>query len=184
MVKDTGGNMRSSVTGLLVAQGVIAVLFGIAALFWPALAMATFISLFGIFVLVWGVILLVSSLINANYRSLWWVDMVLALLLVGLGVFTLRNPDIATTTMILVVGFTLIARGVVDIVSGLFSREQDVVSNRWFIFITGALGLVLGIVVLNHPGAGGLAFIWALGLYAVLYGALTIGLASRIHSVK
>jgi len=42
--------------------------------------------------------------------------------------------------------------------------------------------LILGVVVLVHPVATGLVFVWALGLYAVLYGALNIALAFRVRA--
>lgn len=174
--------LRNNFAGLLVSQGVLAVLFGVAALFWPGLTLATFILLFGAFTLVWGVVLLVNSLMGSSYRSLWWVETLLAVLLVGLGVFLLRNPGVVIATLLLLVGFTLIARGIVDVVSGLFSSDKHVVDNRWFVIINGVLGLILGVIVLNYPVSSGLAFIWALGLYAVLYGALTVSLAFRIHT--
>ena len=41
---------------------------------------------------------------------------------------------------------------------------------------------MLGVVILAHPVATGLVFIWALGLYAVLYGALNIALAFRVRA--
>ena len=48
--------------------------------------------------------------------------------------------------------------------------------------IGGVLGLILGVVVLVNPVVTGLVFVWALGLYAVLYGALNIALAFRVRA--
>lgn len=174
-------SVRNSFAGLLVAQGVLAVLFGIAALFWPGLTAALFIGLFGVFALVWGVILVVSSFLGMGRKSLWWVETILAVLLVGLGIYLLRNPAITGAVIILLVGFTLVAKGLADVVTGLFAKDKEVTDNKWLFVLEGALGLVLGIVVLAHPVATGLVFIWALGLYAVLYGALNIALAFRVR---
>ncbi len=175
-------NARNSFAGLLVAQGVLTVLFGIAALFWPGLTAALFIGLFGVFALVWGLILVVSSFLGIGRKNLWWLETILAVLLVGLGVYLLRNPEVTGAVIILLVGFTLVAKGVTDIIMGLFSKDREVTDHRWIYVIGGVLGLVLGVVVLAHPVATGLVFIWALGLYAVLYGALNIALAFRIRA--
>lgn len=173
---------RNSFAGLLVAQGVLAVLFGIAALFWPGLTATVFIGLFGVFALVWGLILLISSFLGMGRKSLWWLETLLALLLVGLGVFLLRNPEVTGAVVILLVGFTLIAKGIADAITGIFSRDEDVADNKWLFVLEGILGVVLGVVVLVHPVASGLVFVWALGLYAVLYGALTVALAFRVRA--
>lgn len=175
-------NVRNSFAGLLVAQGVLAVLFGIAALFWPGLTAVLFIGLFGLFALVWGLILVISSFLGIGRKSLWWLETLLAVLLVGLGVYLLRNPEVTGAVIILLVGFTLIARGIADVITGLFSKEKEVIDNRGLVVIGGVLGLILGVVVLAHPVTTGLVFIWALGLYAVLYGALNIALAFRVRS--
>lgn len=174
--------VRDQLAGLLVAQGVVAVLFGIAALFWPGLTATLFISLFGVFVVVWGLISLVHSLLKMGRSSLWWLELIFSVLVVGLGVFLLRNMEVTLAVVILLVGFTLIVRGIVDFVTGLFSREAEVREARSFYVVGGVLGVVAGAIILAHPVSTGLVFVWALGLYLLLQGALTIGLAFRLRS--
>jgi len=41
------------------------------------------------------------------------------------------------------------------------------------------VSLIAGIVVLRQPVAGGIAFVWVLGLYALISGPLMIALASE-----
>lgn len=173
---------RDTLAGVLVVEGVMAALFGIAALFWPGLTAAVFIKLFGVFVLVWGLVSLVHSFLGIGRSNLWWVESIFSLAALGLGIFLLRNPDVSAAVIILTVGFTLIARGVVDVLVGLFSGDADVKANRWFYLILGAFGVVAGVTVLAHPVASGLVFVWALGFYMLMSGALNIGLAFRVRS--
>ncbi len=174
--------LRDRLAGALVAQGVLAVLFGIVVLVWPGLSASVFVSLFGVLVLVWGLVSLVRSLLGIGRSSLWWLESIFSLLAVGLGVYLLRNPDVTIAVIIMLVAFTLIVRGIVDFLVGLFSKDDDVVENRWFYIIAGVLGVALGAVVLAHPAASGLVFIWAFGLYLVLSGAANIGLAFRVRA--
>lgn len=173
---------RDALAGVLVVEGVITALFGIAALFWPSLTAVVFIKLFGVFVLVWGLVSLVHSLLGIGRSGLWWVESIFSVAALGLGVFLLRNPDISAAVMILMVGFTLIGRGVVDVLTGLFVKDADVTQNRWFYIIMGVVGFAAGIAVLAHPVASGLVFIWALGFYMLMSGALNIGLAFRVRN--
>ena len=48
--------------------------------------------------------------------------------------------------------------------------------------MTGLLGLVAGVIVLAQPVASGLAFVWIVGLYTVLQGAMVIAIALRARA--
>lgn len=173
---------RDAAAGVFVTEGVLVALFGIAALFWPGLSVALFIALFGIFVLVWGVTGLAHSFLGIGRSGLWWVETVFSVLVIALGVFVLRNPESTLSIVILLVGFTLVVRGIVDVVVGLFDNDRDVRENRGIYIALGALGVLAGIVILLYPVASGLVFVWALGFYMLMYGAMKIGLAFRVRS--
>lgn len=168
--------------GLLVTQGVVAIAFGIVALFWPGLTASLFVSMFGIFILILGVVGFIFSLLSVGRVNLWWLQMLFNLLIIGLGVYLLRNPQVTAQAIILLTGFTLVAHGIVDAISGLFSKDHDVVNNRWMFIIGGILGIVSGVIIISYPVATGLMFVWALGLYMLLRGGLDIGLAFRLRA--
>jgi uncharacterized membrane protein HdeD (DUF308 family) len=168
--------------GLVVAQGVLAVLAGIAMLFWPAATAVLLVVIFGIFVLVWGIIGLVQSLLGIGKISTWWLELAFSILAIGLGVFLLRNTEVGLALFILLIGFTFIIRGVVDLLTAFFSRDEQVREARALFVVTGILGLVAGVIVLSQPVASGLAFIWIVGLYTVLQGSMMIAIALRARS--
>ena len=123
--------LSDSVVGLIVAQGVMAILFGIAALFWPDTTVRVFAVLFGAFVLVWGITLLIQSLFNMSKKNLWWLELIFGVLALGLGVFLVRNPTVTLAWLILMIGFTFIVRGIVDVIQAFFSKDEAVKGNRW-----------------------------------------------------
>lgn len=170
--------------GLLVAEGVVAILAGLALLLWPAASVVIMVALFGVFVLVWGIVELVKGLLSIGKVSTWWLHLIFSVLVIALGVFLLRNLEITIAAFILLIGFTFIARGIVDILVGFFSKDKEVRENRALIIVMGVLGLVSGVAVLAFPVATGLAFIWVTGLYAILLGALTLVYAGRTQPVK
>ena len=165
--------------GLLVAEGVVAILAGLALLLWPGASLVILIVLFGVFVLIWGIVELVKSLLSMGKVGTWWLSLIFSLLVIGLGVFLLRNVDITIAVFILLIGFTFVARGLMDILIGFFGKEKEVRENRMLFFIMGIIGVVAGIVVFSQPVASGLVFIWVVGLYAILQGALTLAYALK-----
>ena len=42
------------------------------------------------------------------------------------------------------------------------------------------MSVVFGILLLIWPGAGLVAFVWLIGAYAIVYGALLVGLSLRL----
>lgn len=164
--------------GLGIAFGVVSILFGILALFWPGLTVGLLIVLFGVFVLLWGIVGLISSLASISSDKFWWLELIFSLLAVGLAVYLLRNPETAATIFVFFIGLTFLVRGVVDIVEGIFDGSRKG-GNRVFSIILGVLGIVAGVITLAHPVSAGLVVVWVIGLYAVLYGSLLIAFAFR-----
>lgn len=175
--------LKSQAWGLIVTQGVLAILAGIALLFWPGISIALVAVLLGVFVLVWGIVGLVRSLIGIGRLDLWWVELLFSILLIGAGAFLLRNTALGVEIIILLAGLALIVRGLVDLVQGFFNKDSDVQEARALYVILGVIGLAAGIATLVYPAAAGVAFIWVTGIYAVLYGAILLAIALRTRSM-
>jgi len=171
--------LSSQMTGLLVSEGVLAILAGIAMLFWPGLTLVFLIVIFGIYILVWGIIELIRSLLSIGKNGTWWLELIFSVLLIGLGVFLLRNTLITLALVILLVGFTFIVRGIIDLLMAFFSQDRQVKEDRTFLIISGIIGLVAGVITLSQPIASGIAFVWIVGLYAVLSGSLLVARAVK-----
>lgn len=178
MAKQQESSLDRQLWGLGIATGVVAILFGILALFWPGMTVGLLIVMFGVFVLVWGVVGLITSLTRIGDDKFWWLEVIFSLLAIGLAVYLLRNPAVAAGIFVLLIGLTFLVRGVVDLLEGLFDSNRTG-GNRALAIVLGGLGIVAGIITLNYPVSAGLAVVWIIGLYAVLYGSLLIAFSFR-----
>ncbi len=181
MAKNDDSSVAKQLLGLVIAQGVLAILFGVVALFLPGLTVALLLLFFGIFVLVWGIVTLIVSLSRIGSFKFWWLELLFSLLAIGLAVYVLRNPADTALFFVVVIGLTFLVRGLIDLLQGLFGKEDDK-DTRIFHSIVGVLGVVAGIIALVHPVSAGVAVVWVVGLYAVLYGALTIAFAFKAQN--
>lgn len=159
----------------LIVQGIFTILFGIAAVFWPGLTSATLLYIFAIFLLVDGVLGLVMGLTNlSRWKSaLWWI--ILGMVQLGVGIFLVRNPEVSFETLIMLFGIIFAVRGAVDIFRALV--HDGSATARTMTAIMGVLGMVVGFILFNQPVAGGVAFVWVLGLYALIAGPVIIAMA-------
>lgn len=181
MAKQQVTPVEKQLWGLGIATGVVAILFGVLALFWPGLTVGLLVLMFGVFVLVWGIVGLIVSLSSISTDKFWWLELIFSLLAVGLAVYLLRNPATAAELFVLFIGLTFLVRGVVDILEGLFDAGRTG-GNRVLGVVLGALGLVAGVITLTYPVSAGLAVVWIIGLYAVLYGSLLIAFSFRAQA--
>lgn len=181
MAKQELSPLAKQLWGLAIAQGVLAILFGVAALFWPGLTVALLILLFGIFVLIWGIVGIIVSLASTGTNRFWWLELLFSLLAVGLAVYVLRNPVDTAAIFVFFIGITFLVRGVIDVLLGLFDRTSTS-NDRIFRLIVGIVGIVAGGITLVHPVSAGVAVVWVIGLYAVLYGSLLIAFAFKAQN--
>jgi uncharacterized membrane protein HdeD (DUF308 family) len=165
--------------GALALRGMVAILFGLAAVFWPGLTIVTLVYLFGGYVLASGLVNLVVGLTNLNGAGVSFWGRILVMIIgaaeLGVGVYLLRHPHVSFATFILLIGLTLIVRGLFDLFAGIFGEGSA--TYRVTMIAGGLLAGVAGVVLLLQPASGGVAFVWLLGLYALIVGPLLLALA-------
>jgi uncharacterized membrane protein HdeD (DUF308 family) len=149
-------------------------------LFWPGLTLLTLVYLFTAFVIGLGFMEVMNGLMNIQRRSTWWVTLLVGLASLGVGVYLVRHLDVSFRTFILLIGLLLIARGILDIASSFVERATT--PSRVLLILAGVAALIAGIVILFQPVAGGVAFVWVLGLFAMIYGALTLALSFELRN--
>ena len=105
------------------------------------------------------------------------MDLLLSFLELGIGVYLVRHIGVTLATFILLVGVSFVVRGVVEVIRAFVDASAS--NHRVLLGLGGLVSLIAGIVVLRQPVAGGIAFVWVLGLYALISGPLMIALASE-----
>lgn len=167
------------VQGSLVLHGILALVFGFTAVFWPSLTLQILVYLFGVYILVAGVLHVVHGMSTVDKADWWFLNAVLGVVELGFGVYLLRHPSVTFKTFILLVGLALIIRGVIELVSSLFSEVGNSIS-RTLTVLAGLLAIVAGIIVLDQKQSAGVAFVWILGVYAIVVGAMQVAVARKL----
>ena len=172
-----GSQLASSFWWTLTLRGIAAIIFGIAAVFWPGLTLVTLVYIFAAFILMSGIVSLVQGIAGIRTKgSSWLLMLIIGLIEVGVGVYLLRHPMVTFATIILLIGLVLIVRGVIEGVGTLIEKNVDA-TQRTLVMVASIISVVVGIIVLLQPAASGVAFVWILGLYALITGPILVALS-------
>jgi uncharacterized membrane protein HdeD (DUF308 family) len=164
-----------------VVLGIASVLFGFAALIWPGLTIGVMAALMAILFAVYGIVDIVVGIKRVKIDTLTGVlTVLLGVLQLGIAVYLFhhRGSGLTIALFVLLIAIGFIVRGVI----GVFSAFSSEVSSgwRWVNVILGLLYIIAGIYIINYPVQGSLAFVWVLGLLALITGPLYIALGLEL----
>ena len=174
----TGLTPLRAKSGWIVALGVVYLIAGFVALGSVVLATVATVLVVGVMMIISGV----AEVINAFQLKSWgkfllWA--LLGLLYIFAGFVTFENPLLAAALLTLMLGFALVASGVMRLVLAFSMKE----GTPWlWVVVSGLITLALGIIILLHWPVSGLYILGIfLGIDLVFAGVswISVGLGLR-----
>jgi uncharacterized membrane protein HdeD (DUF308 family) len=166
--------------GLVVLRGAMAFLFGLFALIWPEITVLAFALLFGVYALADGIGLLVDAFRNPH-RSNRGMRILGGVLGVLAGLIAIIWPGLTVAALAIIVGVWAVVTGVTEIVVAIRLRKQ--IEGELMLGLAGLLSTVFGILVLAWPLAGAVTIASIIGIFALVYGVVLIGLGLRLRGL-
>jgi uncharacterized membrane protein HdeD (DUF308 family) len=152
-----------------VLGGVASIAFGVLALLAPATALFVISVFFAASVLVDGAAAL-SGAFQHRDKDGWRVMALLGVLGVLVGGYALLVPPAAVAAFVAVVAFQAILLGVLTAMLGW--RVRRVAEGEWILYLTGALSVGFGLMVLAEPAAGSFSVVAIVAFWAIVTGVM------------
>jgi len=163
---------------MIVIRGLLAILFGLIALFWPGFTLLLLILTFGAYAIVDGVFAMLSGLVSSKYSPRWWVFLLEGVISVAAGVFAIMRPGLTGSVLVALIAAWAILTGAFEI--GAAARLRREITNEWMLALGGFVSIVLGVLLFFQPATGGLVITLMIGAYALIFGILLVGLGFRL----
>jgi len=164
----------------LAIRGIAAVVFGLLALFWPPTAFVALVLVFGAYAIVDGIFNLVAA-VRAPHTGRRWGPLVFeGIVSLIVGMITLLWPRISAFALVMFIAAWSIVTGIAEVVAAIRLRKQ--IRGEWLLALSGILSLALGVLLFLAPAAGALVLTIWIGAYAVVFGAVMVGLSLRLRS--
>jgi len=167
---------------IFALRGVAAILFGVLAFASPGITLATLVLLFGAYAFVDGVSLIIAlARGDAGARRHAWSVAIMGALGIVASIVTFVWPGITALTLLYLVAIWAITMGVFQVVAAIALRRE--IEGEFWMGLGGVMSVVFGVLLVVSPGTGLVALVWLVGAWAIVFGASSLGLAYRLHSV-
>jgi len=166
---------------LFVLRGIAACIFGVLLLARPGPSLAALVLLFGAYALVDGVLAVWTAIAGRKIYDGWWVLLLIGLIGVAVGIMTFMTPGITALALLYYIAFWAIFRGILEISTAIRLRKE--IEGEWLLILGGVASVVFGVLLLARPGAGALAVITLIAVYALVVGITLVILAFKVRGL-
>lgn len=161
----------------LITRGVIAILFGLIAIFMPGLTLQFLVLFFGAYIFLDGaLILFVGFKLKSLLLSL---EGAIGLLV---GAYTFFYTTQAFMIFLLVVGVWAILTGILEVIAS-FELRRTIRDEIWLFFV-GVVSILFGTLVFVRPVIPALALSYLIGVYAIMFGVFLFALGQKLKNYK
>lgn len=165
----------------VLLRGILAILFGLIALFTPGTALLALVFVFGAYAIIDGITAVATGIRHRTSESHWVWQIVQGVVSVIAGVIAFAWPGVTVLAILFVIAFWSIVNGITEIAESFAMRKRGTGSWGWML-AAGIISVLFGIVLVIQPGAGLVTLLWFVGAYSVAYGAIVLVLAFRLRS--
>lgn len=160
--------------------GIASLVFGILAFAQPGIALLVLSMFFAAAILVDGVVNAIGA-IQHRSREGWWLLLAFGILGIIAGGYLLLVPPASMLVFIWLVAFMALLNGFTLISLGWRIRKE--IHGEWVLYLTGALSVLFGLLILFRIELGGLTIVYLIATWAVIIGVLRIVFALRARSL-
>jgi uncharacterized membrane protein HdeD (DUF308 family) len=162
-------------------RGLAAIIFGILALVVPSITIIVLIAFFGAYALVDGIVAVYLAIRGRENNRNWGWLLVEGIAGILIGILTFRWPGVTGIVLLAFIAAWAIITGIMEIFEAIELRR--VLHNEWLLILSGAASVIFGLLLIIFPGTGALAVVALIGIYAIIFGALLLGLAWRLRGM-
>lgn len=164
----------------IAVRGIVALIFGLLVLIFPAQAVLILVLLFGAYAAVDGIFAILSALLAAQAHERWWPFVIEGVVGLAIAAVTFFFPRETALALYMLIAAWAIITGVIEVVAAI--RVRVSIANEVLLLIGGVASVLFGILMVIFPAVGVVAVIWLIGFYALLFGALMIAFAFRVRA--
>ena len=166
---------------MMVLRGFAGLAFGLAACGWPAFTGAALMPIFGAYALVDGAVAVGAGLTRRGRTGRRWAFLAEGLLGITIGAVALVSLALTALSVTYLIAAWAALTGVVEIAAATQLRRE--IDDEWLLALGGFASLIVGVLMALQPASGGVAVVWSIGWYALVFGGVLIVWGLRLKGL-
>jgi uncharacterized membrane protein HdeD (DUF308 family) len=139
-------------------RGVVAIVFGLLAFFWPGFVWLVAVWTFAGFALIDGIFAIIAAVTVHGEGRRWWALLLEGIVGIAAGALTLLWPNITVLVLLALIAVWAVVTGVLEIITAIELRRH--IQGEWLLALSGILSILLGIALALLPEAGLVVIAW------------------------
>jgi uncharacterized membrane protein HdeD (DUF308 family) len=158
---------------------VLAVLFGLIALFMPGVTMLSLVIVFAAYAVTDGVFAIISAVRAAKQGERWTLLALEGVVDIIAGGAAFAMPALTVTVFVVLLAVWALITGGLMLAAAI---TLDIDHGRWWLVLSALASIAYGALLLVAPMLGALVLTWWIGAYALIFGISLLVLAFRLRS--
>lgn len=165
---------------VLAFNGLIALLFGLMAIFFPLDTLKVIIMYFGIIMIIVGIAMMFGVYSSMKNKLNYGTDLISALVTIGLGIvlgfFTEKSLEI----FVVIVGIWAVMLGIGQLI---IMANLESKGDKRFLLYSGLFTLIFGVLLFFNPFALASVFVVIMGIMSTIIGIVLISFAFKLKNL-
>ncbi|HIE16508.1 MAG TPA: hypothetical protein EYP69_06255 [Bacteroidales bacterium] len=168
--------------GLLLVSGLIALFYGILAIFAAQGLILTIVTYFGALILVASLVMLYGVYSNYKHHFFNTYDLIQGLIMLILGVMLTFFSQHSLQLFVIIIGIWAILVGIIQLYTA-FNLPKSYIGKPSFI-INGLITIVFGVSLLFNPFEMARVMVVLTGILAIVVGIILLYLAIKLKGLR
>jgi len=164
----------------LAANGAIAIIFGVLAIFVPGPTLITMVVYFGIIILLLGIAMLVGVILNIRNGLGFGTDLVEAIVLIVIGILLTFYTQQSLKVFVIIIGSWAVIIGLLQLFIAF--KVAPGLNGKNTLLLNGGLTLIFGIILFFNPFQAAVFVLVLTGILAIVVGIILIIIAMKMKS--
>lgn len=159
-------------------SGLVTLLYGILALLLPANLLETVMTVMGVILIVTGAVCIGVSLLRKKNMMPWMLLLFEGIVMILVGLAAIIWSYETVKLLIILIGIWVAIIGLMQLISLIGIKG---LANKWFFVVCGLLALAFGILMIFNPFESAEFFVKLTGAIALVVGILTLMFAFTVR---
>lgn len=167
---------------VLTFNGIIAVLYGLLAMFVPQTTILTIVMYFGIVILIIGVAMLFGVVNNMKNKQPYAADMAISIVTIIIGGLLTFYTQKSLEIFVIVVGSWAILLGALQLY--LLIKFEYSKGTKNILLVNGLLTLIFGVILFFNPFQSASILVAISGILAFIFGVILISVSIKLKNLN